>query len=146
MTIQGLWVFTPSFANILSDFHQKWIQQISFVFHKWAIYSSLYGKAASCLERLSCGELVWDSQKSCINVLNPNQSYVIMCSFLSEYQKCWVITINNYNCIINKRVTQATILPNCIGIQWADSENKNFKVQAFSPLSYAAATKVLHRI
>ena len=52
----------PSLANILSDFWQKWLWQASFVFHQWA--SSPCGKAASCLESMLCGVLVWENQET----------------------------------------------------------------------------------
>ena len=36
------------------------MRQASFIFHQWV--NSLFGKEASCLERMLCGLLVWESQ------------------------------------------------------------------------------------
>ena len=47
-----------SSANILSDVWQKSLWHVSFVFHLWV--NSLCGKAASCLECILYGVLVWE--------------------------------------------------------------------------------------
>ena len=54
----GIASSNPSLAIILSDDWQKSMRQASFVFHQWA--NSLCGKAASCLESMLCGVLVWE--------------------------------------------------------------------------------------
>ena len=51
----------PSSPNILSEVWQKSLWQASFVFHQWS--NSLCGKAASCLESMLCGGLVWANQE-----------------------------------------------------------------------------------
>ena len=74
--------------NILSDVWQKSLWQATFVFHQWA--NSLCGKAASSLERMLCGVLVWENQETIIRrwtgrdmtekllttTFNPNQSII----------------------------------------------------------------------
>ena len=59
---QGVVRSNPSSANIIYDVWQKSLWQASFVFHHRA--NSLCGKAASCLESMLCGVLVWENQET----------------------------------------------------------------------------------
>ena len=55
-------ISNPSSANTLFNILQKSMWQASFFYHQLA--NSLCGKAASCLESLLCGLLVWESHKT----------------------------------------------------------------------------------
>ena len=58
----GVMSSNPSSANILSDVWQKSLWHASCVYPQWA--NSLCGKAASCLESMLHGVLVWENQET----------------------------------------------------------------------------------
>ena len=57
----GVMRSNPSSANILSDVWQKSLWHSSFTN---GLFNSLCRKAASCLERMLCGVLLWENQET----------------------------------------------------------------------------------
>ena len=97
----------PKSANVHSDVWHKSLCQASFVFHQWAY--SLSGKAASCLESMLCGLLVWESSET--------YAYVLLAAVI-RLKHCW-------NGIKPKSINQSSMCPQQTSFEICVAEKNN---------------------